>query len=168
MSRTNRRDDDVLKDGESRRYAMTAMDSKVQRAIALTEQIIRDEAHVTDCFGNSDCAARHRPGARFSTDALARDAARVARAEYEAALSRAYLPSSDTTGDKAGTQEGARAGGKRKRAQYRNVQGQETGTEEEETEDARTATGERGRAAATDAAYQQYEADLRDAYKNGN
>lgn len=164
MSRTNRQDDDTLKDGESRRYAMTAMDSKVQRAIALTEQMICDEALVTDGFGNSDYAALHRPGARFSTDALARDAARVARAEYEAALSRAYLPSSHL--DQAGTQEGVRSSEdepgnsrRRRRAQYRDPEGREAGTEEWDSE--------RGRAAATDAAYADYARELEFAYKKG-
>jgi hypothetical protein len=143
----------TIPDGGRLRVSLDMMDG-VQRDV---------RHHVTDGFGNSDYAALHRRGARFSTDALARDAARVARAEYEAALSRAYLPST-FGGDQPGTQEGARSSEdepgnrrRRRRAQYRDPEGRGAGTEEWDSE--------RERATATDAAYADYERELSEAWR---
>jgi hypothetical protein len=180
MSRTyhrHHRDEDILQDGERRRVPMVAMDAvqraiaqrgnsdhanlsdAEQRAIELTKRkLAADAGQVTDGEGHGGLALR-RPGARFAstvTDAAALDEVRTARLDYLDTLTNAWR---GTTG----TQEGERAN-RSKCSQYRDPEGREAGTEEEEFED-RLRRQQSSRRQATDAAYAEAEAGLRDAYK---
>jgi hypothetical protein len=185
MSRTyhrHHRDDDILQDGERRRVPMVAMDA-VQRQIAqrahpdnlsdaecraidLTKQkLAADGEHqVTDGRGHGGLALR-RPGPRvLAGDAAALDEVRAARLEYLDTLTNAWRGDQHRiVADEAGTQEGERAN-RRKRSQYRDPEGREAGTEEEEFED-RLRRQQSARRQATDTAYAEAEAGLRDAYK---
>jgi hypothetical protein len=154
----------ILPDGGRFRVPMMAMDSmdEVQRQIAGRHR------QIVDGQGEAGLAL-NKPGFRQFNDAPARDQLTAAYQQYEKELTDAWRG-----GDQAGTQEGAKSsedededednGGRRRRrrAQYRNERGQETGTEEWDA-----ATGERGRAAATDAAYADYNRELESAYKKG-
>jgi hypothetical protein len=173
MSRTYRRryhDDDLLQPGERYRVSMFNMDAQrtnlsdaEQRAIELTKRkLAADAGQVTDGEGHGGLALR-RPGARFAstvTDAAALDEVRTARLDYLDTLTNAWR---GTTADEAGTQEGERAN-RSKCSQYRDPEGREAGTEEEEFED-RLRRQQSSRRQATDAAYAEAEAGLRDAYK---
>ena len=75
-------------------------------------------------------------------------------------------------GDQAGTQEGPRSSEddpdtrrRRRRAQYRDPEGREAGSEDEEFED-QIRRAQAARRQATDAAYDAAEQEQRDAYKN--
>jgi hypothetical protein len=173
MSRTRHRrrtdDDDMLQDGQSRRYSMVAMDTRNSVAHAVERRAAHDaeaRKQIVDASGQGGLAL-HRPGHRMRNDSHARDEAIAAYAEADQINQNAWRqgPVRDASGNlrgrgKAGdpcTCRGeeypeyfgapghldangrcvpdAEDARRRKRAQYRDPEGREAGSEEIESED---------------------------------
>jgi hypothetical protein len=155
MSRTHRRyrDDDLLQPGQRMRVPMFAMDmDPVRRALASRPSSL----HVTDHNGGH--LGLHKPGPRFlGNECAAIDSAPARELAYDAvdeANANAWKGHNRPIHDEGF--EDAR----RRRAQYRDPEGREEGTEED-FEDAHSMRDERAQA------YADYEAEIREAWRGG-
>jgi hypothetical protein len=183
-------DADLLHDGDRIRVSMVAMDSldpvqrqilaqrgmsdadRAQRAVDLTKQKLAADAH-------ADSYPMHRPGYRvmLTGDAASQalDAVHKARQDYLEDLQNAWRgdkhkPVLDRKDDddeddegEGGNQEGARAGRKKRKTQYRDPSGRESGSSEEWEDRLHRDQQERKR--VTDEAYADYAAELESAHR---